>query len=714
MRASSLKLLFGHANAYQHRKGNQFVEVPDIFHMVRSSGWKNKYQGTQFQQARFWRALTTRFWQFDDFRFPGAAAASYMGNAHTFKIWFNPMEVYKLLMTAGMDLYSDALLENKKKSKKGKKGKKKEDEFDSAEEAAKRAAEAAVAEQEWNDLIEGKSKREKQLTENFGWSRSLYKELEKSVEAGEWTEKGWHLWNKSLVECDYIGVNVVSIMVHEMMHILWNHLARNGKRDPYQFNLATDYAINQCLEFTPEIRKVCITRDNETFYGRFVISYARYCLLQEPDIRKKVKKKFGLSIDQTIQEFVDTAIPHINDLENFFMIEGDYWSHVNKTDKKAADFYYRILEETMIFQGSGQGNGQGQGQGSGQGDGTVRGYDGHGQWDEIAEDERGSGDGEGEGEGEGDKDGEGNGKGDCDEDGEGNGSGDQDDQKAGPSQEGGKIDQKRGEAKGNSASKGDGSGGAPSGVKERGKGEGVGNVHGGWDVTTACSRQEAKSVVRDAMKRSGYDPDDAGDIEKCLNRTPGMESLGAHIHEWFKVRTKNWRDILKKYVATAVNPQEFDYTMSRENRRVAGMFPGKRRERGIDLVVAVDTSGSINYADYNDFVNQIEKIVRDCDVQKVRMIQCHHSIAFDKMVRLRSIKKIPVVETGGTTMRCVYEQLKRDNNRKLLVLFTDGCIDHFKNEGWGFKSIMFLSRGNECYSDSLRDRGFTVLCQDEE
>jgi hypothetical protein len=712
MRVSSLRLLFGHANAYQHRKGNQFVEVPDIFHVVRSRGWKNKYEGTSFQQARFWRSLVTRFWQYDDFRFPGAAAASYMGNAHTFKIWFNPMEVYKLLMTAGMDLYSDAMLENKKKKKGKGKGKKGQDsEYSDEEEAAKRAAEAMKAEQEWNDLIEGKSSREKQLTENYGWSRALYKELEKSVEAGEWTEKGWNLWNQALVESEYIGNNVVSIMVHEMMHILWNHLARNGKRDPYQFNLATDYAINQCLEFTPEIRKVCITKDNETFYGRFVISYARYCILQDPDIRKKVKKKFGLSIDQSVQEFADAAIPQISDLESYFMIEGDYWTRVNKTDKKAADFYYRILEETMIFQGGGEGGngahgqesqGEGQGQGQSQGNGIVRGYDGHGQWDEMAEDERGEGDGEGEGS-------------DGDEEGEGSGSGDGEDQKAGPAQQGGQIDQKRGEAKGNSAKKNKGDGqGAPSGVKERGKGEGVGNVHGGWDVTTACSRQEAKSVVRDAMKRSGFDPDDPNDIEKCLDRTPGMESLGAHIHEWFKVRTKNWRDVLKKYVATAVNPQEFDYTMSRENRRVAGMFPGKRRERGIDLVVAIDTSGSINYADYNDFVNQIEKIVRDCDVQKVRMIQCHHSIAFDKMVRLRNIKNIPVVETGGTTMRCVYEQLKRDNNRKLLVLFTDGCIDHFKNEGWGFKSLMFLSRGNECYADAIRDRGFQVLCQDEE
>ena len=278
----------------------------------------------------------------------------------------------------------------------------------------------------------------------------------------------------------------------------------------------------------------------------------------------------------------------------------------------------------------------------------------------------------------------------------------------------GKIDQKRKASKGGKAKKSSGGGSGGANVKERGKGEGEGSPHGGWDVTTACARQEAKGSVRDAMKRAGFNPDDPSDLEKCLDRTPGMEALGAYISEWFKVPTKNWRQILNHYIASAMKPQQLDYTMSRENRRLPGVFPGKRRERGLELIIAVDTSGSINYADYNDFINQIQKIGRDCDIDNVRFIQCHHSIALDKKMPLRRIKTTPIVETGGTSMGVIYEKLKREKNRKLLVLFTDGCIDHFMNEGWGFKSVMFLSRGNECYGESLKERGFTVICQDME
>jgi predicted metal-dependent peptidase len=729
MRASTLKLIFGKVPAFQHNRGTIFDEVESIFHTkpTVNSNYNGEFQGNDFQRSVFWKALVVRFWQYDDFAFPGAAAASFMGNAHTFKIWFNPLESYKLMMIAAMGLYDDSLVKTaqkraedaKKSSKKKNKGKSEPVKtIADEEEVAKRAAEAEKAENEWDLLTKGKSKHSAKLTQNYGWDQALWREMEKSEKQGSWTELGWYLWNNAITNSVYINRCVVAIMIHEMMHILWHHIGRTGKRIHGQFNLATDYAINQCVDFPPEMLKVLIAKENETFYSRFVISYARHKIINEIDLRKKAKKKFGLSHDMSVQDFVQVAFPRVEALEKEYMLDGSSWHPTNLTDKKSADFYYRILEETMIFQ---EGEGEGEGQGSGKGN-PVRGYDDHNQWDNIAEDERGEGDDEGEADGDDEGDGKDGKEGDEDSDKDGKGNGDEDSADSNgdgsqpkPKQEGGKVDQVRKESKGGKASKSKGdssSGGATT--KERGRGEGVGAAHGGWDVTSACARQEAKGVVRDSMKRAGFNPDDPNEVERCLNRTPGMESLGAYIHDWFKVRTKSWKDILAKYVATAINPQELDYTMSRENRRIAGMFPGKRRERGIDLIVAIDTSGSISYADYNDFVNQIEKIVRDCDVNKVRMIQCHHSIAFDKMVRLRSIKNIPVVETGGTTMQVIYKKLKNENNRKLLILFTDGCIDHFKNEGWGFKSIMFLSRGNRGYADALIERGFKVICQDEE
>jgi len=144
------------------------------------------------------------------------------------------------------------------------------------------------------------------------------------------------------------------------------------------------------------------------------------------------------------------------------------------------------------------------------------------------------------------------------------------------------------------------------------------------------------------------------------------------------------------------------------------MFPGKKRERGLDLIVQVDTSGSINYKDWNDFMNQIEEIGRSCDTSLIRVMQVHSVIASDEMVNLRKIKKMRIKETGGTTMALGPEKLKREKNKKLLIIFTDGYIDNFEQKSYPFKIIMFLSRGNSHNAQVLEERGFVVLNQDVE
>jgi len=702
MKRSTIKLLFCHDHAYQKSaSSDNFIEVEDIFNTKDIHN--NSYAKNRFQDSRFWRSISTRYWQYDDFTFNGPAAASFLGNAHRYKIWFNPLEVYKLLITSAMGLYDTEKVVPKKSSKNKNR---KNSNTEVVGEVTEKSPDIDI-DTEWENLVSGKSIRCNEL-KCLGWSSELWEELVKSKEQKSWTDKGWYLWNYSITNYSFISVNVVSVMVHEMMHVLWQHLKR-GKVDPYHWNLSTDYSINQILDFTPEVRKVCITSDNETFFNRFVISYVRYHLQNNPEDRERIESKYKININQDIKEFCEKAYPHINSLYSDIMVDSSTYQRTDITSKKPADFYYRILEETIVFKNQGEGEGEGKGKGQGKG---IRGYNNHEDWDNECDDGEGEDDNSDGGEDESNGNGKGNSDSDSDSDSGkeeiGNNANNND------AVEGGKIDQIRKQSKGSKGKKATENSKGGSNVKDRGNGEGVGSPHGGWDVTTACARQEVKGSLRDAMKRSGFNPDNPEDIKKCLDRTPGMESLGAYITEWFKVPTKNWRQILSHYIATAMKPQQLDYTMSRENRRLPGVFPGMRREKGLELIIAVDTSGSINYNDYNDFIGQIQKIGKDCEIDTVRFIQCHHSIALDKKMPLRRVKSTPVVETGGTTLACIWHKLKNEKNRKLLLCFTDGCIDVFLSEGWGFKSIMFLSRGNECYAQSLRDRGFITICQDQE
>jgi hypothetical protein len=150
---STLKLIFGTVPAYTNVNG-KFVEIPDIF--ANQRGNDNKFyavshdQTERFTSSRFWKNLTTRFWQFDDFQFGGAAAASFLGNAHRFKIWFNPHEVYKMLMVAAMDIPAKFEEAPEKKEKKGKKAK--DVSLPSEQDIEKEKSEA---EKQWDSLVKG-------------------------------------------------------------------------------------------------------------------------------------------------------------------------------------------------------------------------------------------------------------------------------------------------------------------------------------------------------------------------------------------------------------------------------------------------------------------------------------------------------------------------------------------------------------------------------
>jgi predicted metal-dependent peptidase len=158
--------------------------------------------------------------------------------------------------------------------------------------------------------------------------------------------------------------------------------------------------------------------------------------------------------------------------------------------------------------------------------------------------------------------------------------------------------------------------------------------------------------------------------------------------------------------------------MMREHRALDDIFPGKKRDLGFEIIIAIDTSGSISGTDFNDFMNQIYKISKDCNVIKVRVIQCHTRITDDRYCRissLKALKEFQIKEYGGTAMRPIFEKLKGEKNRIPLILFTDGEIDSFSAEEYtGFKHIIFLSRGHEGMKPFLERNGFKVICQDHE
>jgi predicted metal-dependent peptidase len=103
----------------------------------------------------------------------------------------------------------------------------------------------------------------------------------------------------------------------------------------------------------------------------------------------------------------------------------------------------------------------------------------------------------------------------------------------------------------------------------------------------------------------------------------------------------------------------------------------------------MDVSGSINFEDYNRFVNEIEKIAKQVSNPKVRYIQFHSTVSLDIYVPLKKIRSVGIPETGGTNLGPALNRLASERNKKLTIVFTDGYVEEIKNE-YHYPIILFV------------------------
>lgn len=232
---------------------------------------------------------------------------------------------------------------------------------------------------------------------------------------------------------------------------------------------------------------------------------------------------------------------------------------------------------------------------------------------------------------------------------------------------------------------------------------------------------EAKKVMSNDLKRVIDDLLAKGEINDpsdiCNQHPININKYFAKIVEGlYAIETFTWEQILAAYLKTAVGADDQSYTMKRESRAVPDTFPGKERLESLELVIIMDVSGSINFDDYNRFVNEIEKIARTVEQPSVRFIQFHSTVSMDVETPLNRVRNLGIPSTGGTVLKTPLDMLKKEDNRKMVVVFTDGHVDtDFKQDDYPFDVLMFVSSSGSRYvCDELRSRGFKTIHQDGE
>jgi predicted metal-dependent peptidase len=174
-------------------------------------------------------------------------------------------------------------------------------------------------------------------------------------------------------------------------------------------------------------------------------------------------------------------------------------------------------------------------------------------------------------------------------------------------------------------------------------------------------RDEIKEAVLSAAQASG-----AG------NLPAGVKRIVQELTE----PKMNWRELLRMQLESTIKS---DFTWMRSSRRgwhVDAVLPGMKNDEMIDIVVAIDASGSIGETMLKDFLSEIQGIMESFPAYKIHVFtfdtEVYHPVTYDSD-NLDSICDYEVDGGGGTDFDCVFDYLKKELiEPKRLVVFTDG------------------------------------------
>lgn len=173
-------------------------------------------------------------------------------------------------------------------------------------------------------------------------------------------------------------------------------------------------------------------------------------------------------------------------------------------------------------------------------------------------------------------------------------------------------------------------------------------------------------------------------VHQSLRGAPGMGELPAGLlrHLGLLARPRlPWRELLRRFVLErAVN----DYSWTPPSRRHihAGLYLPSPRSMGLgDVVLAVDTSGSVGQALLESFLAELSAVLEACDA---RLLLLFCDAAASGPVELSRLDPPPSLSPsggGGTDYRPVFQQVEREGLRPAcLIYLTDLQCDRYPAE----------------------------------
>lgn len=183
--------------------------------------------------------------------------------------------------------------------------------------------------------------------------------------------------------------------------------------------------------------------------------------------------------------------------------------------------------------------------------------------------------------------------------------------------------------------------------------------------------EEERKAIRDEIKEAVL----------AAAQASGAGNIPGGVKRMIKDLTEpvmNWRELLQQQIESTIKS---DFTWQRPSRRgwhMDAVMPGMKPGEQIDVVIGIDTSGSISDNDLKVFLSEIKGIMESYDEYRIHVIgwdtEVHNTEVFTSD-NIGNIEEFEPGGGGGTDPHCVWRWLE-DNQvePKKLIMFTDFCF----------------------------------------
>lgn len=183
--------------------------------------------------------------------------------------------------------------------------------------------------------------------------------------------------------------------------------------------------------------------------------------------------------------------------------------------------------------------------------------------------------------------------------------------------------------------------------------------------------------LNDLEKRLTDKVVEAATIAKDRGNCPGF--IEKMMDEMFNPQI-NWKTVLYKYI-TKILP--YNYTMAKPGRRsyaYKNLYLPTILKESLEIVAAVDLSGSITSEEYGEFAAELISLARQFTQLRMKILYWDTRVVDELKVTGQNAKKILTHEVsagGGTTMTCVKEHFDKAKKQhpRLVIFLTDGYIE---------------------------------------